>query len=190
MRALDGADVVFAGIARQAELIASRQISSTELVDTVHRELHREKDVGMVPQTFTEDIIYEDDGATEPTCGHAGDRAPVHFGVASVSRLPSRTDRWSLYGPGRARFSVWGRISETMTGSLEPPGLAATGTRMSTDFGGFYESDGDRISYARIIINTTELAIQLGASPGRGSSGETLGSAPPAAPGMADEKTQ
>jgi hypothetical protein len=45
---------------------------------------------------------------------------------------------------------------------------------MTTAFGGFYDLEADRIRRARVIVNTYETAIQVGASPPRGARAERL----------------
>jgi SnoaL-like polyketide cyclase len=138
-------------------------------------ELHHEKDLARVALTFTEDVIYEDDGALEPARGHAG----IEQQFASVWRAFPDFEVELTGGPylaeGTPAFAVRGRISGTMKGPLEPPGLAPTMAPVSTDFAGFYQAQGDRVSYARIILNTTDLAIQLGATPPPGSAAERWG---------------
>jgi hypothetical protein len=50
-----------------------------------------------------------------------------------------------------------------------------TGGRFSTEFAGFYHARCDRLDRARIIINTSETAVQIGALPSPGSRAARLG---------------
>jgi len=45
---------------------------------------------------------------------------------------------------------------------------------VSTEYGGFYEFEGDRVKRARIIVNMNDIAVQVGAAPGPGTLGERV----------------
>jgi len=66
------------------------------------------------------------------------------------------------------------RVSGTVTGRLDPPGFAPTGAPMTTEFGGFYEFEGERVKRGRIIVNMNDVGIQIGAAPAPGSRAERL----------------
>ena len=135
--------------------------------------LLNEHDLAHIPTIFTEDVVFEDDAWPETVRGHAEMK---RFLGALWRAFPDF--RFELLdGPfvseeGRAAARV--RATGTMTGPFDPPGFAPTGTRMSTEYGGFYEFDGDRIRRARIIVNMNDSASQLGAAPKPGSRGERL----------------
>lgn len=135
--------------------------------------VHEVKDTALVTTTYTEDVVIEDDGGTGTVNGAA--EAGEFF--ATVWRAFPDFAVEILEGPylSDTGFAVHGRISGTMTGRLDPPGLAPTGTRMTAEFGGFYEPEGDRIRRVRVIMNSTDIATQLGALPGPGSPAERLG---------------
>jgi len=40
------------------------------------------------------------------------------------------------------------RVAETATGPYEPPGFAPTYRRLTTEFGGFHEFEGERVKRA------------------------------------------
>jgi ketosteroid isomerase-like protein len=137
-------------------------------------DVHHSQDAARLRAVFTEDIEYDDDGWPETARGHA---ELLTFFRALWAAFPDfRVE--IVGGPyvsgDRRGFSVHGRISATMEGSLTPPGLAPTGGRISSDFGGFYELEGERIRRGRVILNTYELGTQMGASPQPGSAGERL----------------
>jgi SnoaL-like domain len=136
--------------------------------------VHADKDAARIAEVFTEDIVYDDDGRDAPACGHA---ELAEFFRSVWTAFPDF--RLELVaGPfvsaGSASFAVRGQMTATMTGPLDPPGLAPTNGAVSTAFGGFYEVEGTRVRNARVIMNTYELGIDMGASPPRGSAGERL----------------
>jgi hypothetical protein len=66
------------------------------------------------------------------------------------------------------------RVTGTVTGPYDPPGFAPTHRRLTTEFGGFYEFEGERVRRARIIVNMNDVAIQIGAAPRPGTPAERL----------------
>ena len=136
--------------------------------------LLNEHDPRHIPAVFTEDIVFEDDAYPEVIRGHA---AMERF-LGSVWRAAPDFTFELVDGPylsedGR-RAAARVRGSGTATGPFDPPGFAPTGTRVSTEFGGFYEFEGERVKYARIIVNMNDVGIQVGAAPPPGSWGERL----------------
>lgn len=125
---------------------------------------------------FTEDVLFDDDGwlESEPLRGHAG---VEKFFRGAWKAFPDfrfeLVEGPYLLGDGRG-VAVRVRISGTMLGPYDPPGFAPTGTRFSTEYGGFVELEGDRMKYVRIILNLNDVCIQLGAAPPYGSRVERL----------------
>ncbi|MGC5257530.1 hypothetical protein ACPXCG_14345 [Gordonia sp. DT218] len=60
----------------------------------------------------------------------------------------------------------------THTGSLDPPGLAATGKDVEFDVREIIEFRDGLASHFRVVMDMTEFARQIGAFPARGSRGE------------------
>lgn len=135
--------------------------------------LHSRREREGVKELFSHDVEVQDDGG-EPVHG----RTEMEDFLDAVWRAFPDFRVELVDGPFLASdgsgFAVWGRLSGTMRGPLDPPGFAPTGRRVSTDFGGFYESRGDLLCRARIIIDTRAIAVQIGALPPRGSRGEWL----------------
>lgn len=136
--------------------------------------LLNEHDSRHIPAIFAEDIVFVDDAAPETLSGHA----EMEEFLASLWRaMPDfrfeLADGPYLSEDGRhlaARVHAGG----TVTGRFDPPGFAPTGTRITTEYGAFYELDGDRIKRARIIVNMNEVGVQIGAAPAPGSLGERV----------------
>jgi hypothetical protein len=62
-----------------------------------------------------------------------------------------------------------------MTGPLDPPGFAPTGTRIQFEGDDHWEFRGDLVCRCRVLYDANDIAVQLGATPAPGSRGERLG---------------
>jgi steroid delta-isomerase-like uncharacterized protein len=147
--------------------------SARELFERNYRLLN-EHDVRHIPTVFAEDVEFQDDAWPETVRGHA---EMERFLTAIWRAVPDF--RFELVaGPYLAEdgrnAAARVRAGGTMTGTFDPPGFAPTGTRMGTEFAGFYEFEGDRIRRARIIVNMNDVGIQMGAAPPPGSRGERV----------------
>ncbi len=136
-------------------------------------DLLNEHDPAHVLAVFTEDLVFEDDAAPETVRGHEDMR---RFLTSLWTAFPDFRFEL-LQGPYLTKdggAAVNARVTGTMTGPLDPPGFAPSGRRLSVEYGGFYELEGDRIRKARVIINMSDAAVQLGALPPPGSVAEKL----------------
>ena len=77
---MDASDLAFAGVARQADMVRSREVSPRELV-----ELHLERIERLDPQLNAFRVVYADRALAEADC-----RRPTSA-RCWVSRSPSRT---------------------------------------------------------------------------------------------------
>ena len=137
-------------------------------------DLMNQHDPAHIPAIFTEDLVFEDDAWPETIRGHA----EMNTFLSSIWRGFPDFRFQIVEGPflsedGR-RAALRVRVTGTALGPLDPPGFAPTGRVMSTEYGGFYELEGERVKHARIIINMNDVAIQIGAAPPPGSRGERL----------------
>lgn len=135
--------------------------------------LINEHDLAHVPTVFTEDIVFEDDAAPEAIRGH--DDMRRFLGGIWTAFPDFRLEL--LQGPYLAQdggVAAQVRMTGTMKGKLDPPGFLPTGAPVSVELGAFYELEGDRIRRARIILNMTDAAVQIGALPPPGSAGEKV----------------
>lgn len=136
--------------------------------------LLNEHDAGHIRTVFTEDVEFVDDAWPESIRGHA---QMERFLTTLWRAMPDL--RFELVeGPylaedGRHAAALV-RISGTVTGRFDPPGFAPTGARVTTEFGGFYEFEGERLKHGRIIVNMNDVGIQIGAAPTPGSRAERL----------------
>jgi len=136
-------------------------------------DLINEHDLANVPKIFTEDIEFEDDAAPETIRGH--DEMRRFLGGIWTAFPDFRLEL--LHGPYLAQdggVAAQVRMTGTMKGKLDPPGFLPTGAPVSVELGAFYEIEGERIRRARIILNMTDAAVQIGALPAPGSPGEKV----------------
>jgi predicted ester cyclase len=136
--------------------------------------LHENRNPRGVRTLFSEQVLVEDDGGTQTVHGWV----EMESLLSSVWRAFPDFRVSVIEGPytlpdGRG-FAVRGRLTGTMAGPLDPPGFAASGRALAAEFGGFYKLDGQSVSAARIIIDTTDLARQLGFLPPAGGVAEQL----------------
>jgi hypothetical protein len=73
---------------------------------------------------------------------------------------------------GRVAVPWWGR--GTMTGPMEPPGLAPTGRRVAITGVDLYGFRGQRLCQVRTITDLQVASAQLGLLPAPGSLGERV----------------
>ena len=129
------------------------------------------REIKRVPEVFTEDIVFQDDAWPETVRGHA--EMKRFLGALWTAFPDFRFELIDAYlGEAEGSAAAHVRVSGTMNGPLDPPGFAPTGRRLVTDYGGFYQFEGERISRGRIIVNMNDAATQLGALPPPGSRGE------------------
>jgi steroid delta-isomerase-like uncharacterized protein len=133
-----------------------------------------EHDLDRIGEVFTEDVVFEDDAWPETLHGHAGMRELLESLWRAFPDFRFEIAAGPYLAEDGRSASLRARTTGTMTGPFDPPGFAPTGGRMTTEYGGFYELDGDRIARARVIVNMNDAASQLGAAPKPGSGGERL----------------
>ncbi len=134
-------------------------------------ELLNTRDTARMPEIFTEDIVFVDDAWPETVRGHA--EMKRFLGALWTAFPDFRFEMIDAYlGEAEGSAAAHVRVSGTMNGPLDPPGFAPTGRPLATEYGGFYEFDGERIKRGRIIVNMNDAATQLGALPPPGSRGE------------------
>ncbi|MDP8942505.1 MAG: nuclear transport factor 2 family protein [Actinomycetota bacterium] len=136
--------------------------------------LLNEHDVRHIPTVFTEDIAFDDDAWPERINGHA----EMERFMTSLWRAMPDFRFELLEGPylsedGR-HAAVRVRAGGVATGRFDPPGFAPTGTRVTAEYAGFYELEGERLKRGRVILNMNDVGVQIGALPGPGTPGERL----------------
>jgi steroid delta-isomerase-like uncharacterized protein len=152
---------------------AAEPLSQEHARDLFRRwyEVLNARDPKRVAEVFTEDVVFVDDAWPETVRGHG--EMKRFLGAIWTAFPDFRFELVEAYpGADGATAAAHVRVSGSMDGPLDPPGFAPTGRRLATDYGGFYEIDGERIRRGRIIVNMNDAAVQLGALPPPGSRGE------------------
>ena len=153
---------------------AGQQLSHEEVRQRFERiyALLNERDPARVPEIFTEDIVFEDDAWPETVRGHDEMKRCLSAVWRAFPDFRFELIRGPYLAEDPKGASVHVRVTGTMDGPLDPPGFAPTGRRIATEYGGFYEFEGERLRWGRIVINMNDAATQLGALPPPGSIGE------------------
>ncbi len=131
-------------------------------------------DVPAISALMTDDVRYEDPGATDAV---TQGRGPVEawagtaFRAVPDMRLELLQD-W--VSPGGAVIASYFRFTATFTGALEPPGLAPTNGRLETYGMDRSEIRDGLISRHQIFWDIAERMRFVGALPARGSVAERL----------------
>jgi steroid delta-isomerase-like uncharacterized protein len=125
-------------------------------------------DAGRLLACMTPDVVYDDSAWPDTMRGHDD----VHrFLEHSWRAFPDM--RFEIvegpYRLGEEKAAFWWRGTGTMTGRLDPPGLAPTGRRWRVDGADFHEYRDGLISRLRIVFNLAEASQQLGLMPIPGS---------------------
>jgi steroid delta-isomerase-like uncharacterized protein len=125
-------------------------------------------DVDRVLTLLTEDVEFRDDCWPKLMRGHADVR---EFLEAIWRAMPDMTVE-PLSGPylipGEPRVAVHWRMTATLTGPLEPFGIAPNGRRWEHDGGDFYEFRDGRVCKVRTAYDMLNVSRQLGLFPPAG----------------------
>ena len=136
--------------------------------------LLNEHDVRHVPTIFAEDVVFQDDAWPQTIEGHRDMEGFLTSLWRAIPDFRFELIEGPYLGEDGHRAAVRVRVGGTASGSFDPPGYAPTGTPVTTEFGGFYEFEGDRVKRARIIVNMNDVGIQVGAAPAPGTRSERL----------------
>lgn len=122
----------------------------------------------------TEDIVYEDPGATEPlTRGREALRAWAETALRAVPDMHLELkEAW--VSPGGAVAATYFHFTATLTGPLDPPGLAPTNGCFASDGMDRNEVRDGLISRHQIFWDILERSRVIGVSPPRGSALERV----------------
>ena len=124
----------------------------------------------------TEDVEWNDPAAVRPLRGRA---AVAEFHRLGMFRAVPDVRIEVTDGPyvlmDGSGIAVRASIAGTMSGPLDPPGFAATGTRVEFQTAEFSLIRDGLLARHSVILNMLELARQIGAFPDAGSLGERLG---------------
>ena len=106
--------------------------------------------------------------------GHAGVRAYLDATWRAIPDMQVTLEKSALLDPAGPRAARYWHATATHTGKWDPPGLLATGRRISWHGGTFLEFRDGKACGVRVVYDVAELMRQLGVLPKGGSRGERL----------------
>jgi steroid delta-isomerase-like uncharacterized protein len=121
---------------------------------------------------MTEDIVYDDAAWPTQMRGHADVRRFLQAAWRAMPDLAFEIVEGPYVVPGRPKAAWHWRGTATLTGPLEPPGLAPTGRRARFEGADFHEYRDGRLARLRIDFDLMEFSRQVGLMPARGSRAE------------------
>ncbi len=133
-------------------------------------------DAAAIASLCTEDVVWDDPAATRPLHGRDAVRRFHREGMfrALPDAVIELIDGPYLSADGQG-VAVRTRIRGTMTGPLDPPGFAPTGTSVQFETAEFSRFRDGLLCHHTVILNMLDLARQIGASPTSGGLAERLG---------------
>lgn len=144
--------------------------------DLLHRwyEAWNAHDVSAISALMTEDVQYEDPGATEPSMrGRSSVEAWARTAFRAVPDMHLELlEEWVSQG-GRVIASYF-RFTATSTGPLDPPGLAPTNARYETYGMDRSEVRDGLVARHQIFWDIAERGREMGVLPPRGSLAEGI----------------
>lgn len=121
---------------------------------------------------MTPDVVYDDVAWPTQMRGHDDVRAFVASAWRATPDLAFEIVEGPYVHPDRPKAAFHWRGTGTMTGPLDPPGLAPTGRSFVIEGADFHEYRDGRLARLRIDADILEMSRQLGLFPARGSRAE------------------
>ena len=149
------------------ELLFAQQFSER------YRDAWNSHQPEQVLSLMTEDVFYEDSAWPGGEIrGHAGVRAFLEATWRAIPDMKMTLEESVLLDPLSPKCAGYWQITGTNTGPFDPPGLLATGHRVSFHGGAFMEFRDGKLSRVRVIYDAAEFLRQLGVLPKGRSRGE------------------
>ena len=123
---------------------------------------------------MTEDILYEDAGSPAPMRGRPAVREYLTATWRAVPDLRIELTDGPFIDPRKPMLASHWRATATHTGLWSPPGLEATGCRLSFGGADILEFREDKICRARVVYDVADIMQQLGVLSKPGSRGERM----------------
>jgi steroid delta-isomerase-like uncharacterized protein len=116
----------------------------------------------------TDDVVWDDPALDAPRVGRAAARALLAETFRAFPDLTFALTEPPCVSADGARAAVAWRASGTMTGPLEPPGLAPTGRRFELEGVDLYDLRDGLVARMRTHYDVLGWLRQIGAAPARG----------------------
>ena len=125
-----------------------------------------------VLELMTDDVVYHDSGWPQTMCGHA---ETGEFLAWLWRAFPDATFEClgsPLVDLDGSRAAFWWRGRMTNRGSINPPGIRASGRSVEYEGADFHEYRDGQVARLRIVFDMNDVLRQLGLLPARGSLAE------------------
>jgi steroid delta-isomerase-like uncharacterized protein len=130
-----------------------------------------------VLELMTKDIVYDDSAWPETMRGHADVRRFLDWAWRAMPDLTFETVDGPYLVPGQPKAAFYWKGTGTLTGPLDPPGLASTGARVEFEGADFHEYRDGRVARLRIVFDMMDASRQMGLLPKAGSQVEKAAAA-------------
>ena len=121
-----------------------------------------------VVELMTEDIDYREPTQTEPARGHAEVREFVESNLRAFPDFHVERIGDPLVAPDGSRAAIRWRGTMTHTGTLDPPGIPATGRYAEYESCDIQEYRDGKIAWHRSMYDVADIMRQLGLLPPAG----------------------
>lgn len=120
-------------------------------------------------ELMTEDVDYKEPTQTEPAVGHAAVRDFIESNLRAFPDFRVERVGDPLVAPDGSRAAIWWRATMTHTGTLDPPGIPATGKRVAWETVDVQEYRDGKIAWHRSMYDVADILRQLGLLPAAGA---------------------
>jgi steroid delta-isomerase-like uncharacterized protein len=123
-------------------------------------------------ELMTEDIVYDDSAWPTTMRGHGDVRAFLDFAWRAMPDMRFEVVDGPFLIPGQPKAAFYWKGTGTLTGPLDPPGLAPTGARVEFEGADFHDYRDGRVARLRIVFDMLDASRQMGLFPKVGSQAE------------------
>jgi steroid delta-isomerase-like uncharacterized protein len=138
-------------------------------------EAWNSRDPDRVLELCTDDVTFHDPAVEEELKGTEAVRDFLEQTFRGFPDLRFTVDEGPFVHADQPKAAQTWRMTGTMLGRIDPPGVEPTGARVDVLGIDLYEFRGERVARYRTLYDFTEMGRQLGLVPARGSRFERAG---------------
>jgi steroid delta-isomerase-like uncharacterized protein len=131
-------------------------------------------DADALVDLVTDDIAYDDPAWPETLHGPDGVRTFTAFCWQGMPDMAFTEPMGIFFAQEGPRMIAPWHMTATVTGPIDPPGYAPTGDRVELDGIDVFELRGGKVCRYWAHYDATQIALQMGILPDRGSRGERM----------------